>query len=485
MFYLGVDVGTSTMKATVLNEEGRIIVKKAVPCELLNPKPGFFEVDANKSWKEGFIKICEYINKEVPLQNIRSICISSVCASFVPVNKKLDPLYNAILYGIDSRAIKQIDRLNKMYEKKYLVDLLGGIFTTHSVLPKFLWLKENKPEIWEKTSLLLESSNFISSWLTGKTAWDFPTASGAGLINLQEIRYASEIFKSCGFDENKLPPLKWPLEVLGEVSYEASKKTGLKKGTFVLVGACDINAELIACGVITPGKIVTTYGSTTSFILLTDHILKIEGFRNSLSSFKDLRVLGGATSSGARFLKWMGNLLSISVPFDTQKGFKRPTGLLIHPYLDGARTPYDNPQARVTFYGMTSKTTAEELFLASFESLGYELASMIKKIKSKYSVSNEMHSIGGLSHNDLLMQIVADITGIPNKIHQNIDTSFGDALMAMTVDVSLLKILKMDCISREICENKIFSPSESIHDEYINLLEKFERLYLCIETFNK
>ena len=201
---------------------------KIVPCELLNPKPGFFEVNANKSWKEGFIKICEYIGKEISLQDIHSICISSVCGSFIPVDEQLNPLYNAILYGIDSRAIKQIDRLNKMYDKKYLIDLLGGVFTTHSLLPKFLWLKENKPEVWERTSLFLESSNFITSWLTKNTAWDFPTASGAGLINLQEINYASEIFKSCGFDESKLPALKWPLEILGEVSYEASKQTGLK-----------------------------------------------------------------------------------------------------------------------------------------------------------------------------------------------------------------------------------------------------------------
>lgn len=485
MLYLGVDVGTSSMKATVLNEEGRIIVKKIVPCELLNPKPGFFEVNANKSWKEGFIKICEYIGKEISLQDIHSICISSVCGSFIPVDEQLNPLYNAILYGIDSRAIKQIDRLNKMYDKKYLIDLLGGVFTTHSLLPKFLWLKENKPEVWERTSLFLESSNFITSWLTKNTAWDFPTASGAGLINLQEINYASEIFKSCGFDESKLPTLKWPLEILGEVSYEASKQTGLKKGTIVLVGACDINAELISCGVISPGTMVTTYGSTTSFILLTDHMLKIEGFRNSLSLFKELRVLGGATSSGARFLKWMSSLLSIPFPFDLSKEINRPTGLLIHPYLDGARTPYDDPKARVNFYGMTSTTTPKELYLASLESLGYELASIIEKIKGKYLSLNEIHSIGGLSNNEFLMQIVADITGIPNKIHQNIDASFGDALIAMTVKTPLTKIIKMDYICKEICESHVFFPIESIHNKYINLLDKFERLYHCMEKINK
>lgn len=481
MLYLGVDIGTSRMKATVLSEEGKVVAKKEVQTELLNPNPGFFEIDPINSWKKGFIKICQNIGEEISLQDIQSLCVSSVCGTFVPVDKQFNPLYNAILYGIDSRAIDQINRLNKKFEKSYLLEILGGEFTTHSLIPKFLWIKENKPEIYEKALFFLESTNFITSWLTGETAWDYPTASGAGLINLPEIRYASEIFIECALDERKFPSLKWPLEVLGEVSSEVSKQTGLKKGTTVLVGACDINAELIGCEVVQPGEIVISYGSTISFILLTDHLLKIKGFRNSLSSFKGLNVLGGATSSGARFLKWVSELLSINYSDYNLHNLSRPTRLLILPYLDGARSPHDNPLARVTFHGMTSNTTKEELLLAALESLGFELAGIIEKIKGKYSFSNELHSVGGLSNDNLLMQVIADVTGIPNRIHLDIDASFGDALIAMTEKVPLQKILEFDHITALNKKKKLFIPSKSLHNQYISLLQKFESLYLCTE----
>ncbi|MBN2220433.1 MAG: hypothetical protein JW697_09175, partial [Kosmotogaceae bacterium] len=128
--YLGVDMGTSSIKATLLDEKGNIIRKSRVESVVVSPEEGFFEVEAEKNWWLGFRKALGSICLDTDVKKIEALCISSVCGTFVPVDNELRPLYNAILYGIDTRATDQIERLNSSFGKEYLKNHLGGEFTT-------------------------------------------------------------------------------------------------------------------------------------------------------------------------------------------------------------------------------------------------------------------------------------------------------------------------------------------------------------------
>ena len=433
--YLGLDFGTTSVKVTAMDHLGQVIAKAHVPCSTISPEPGWFEVDAEAMWRGGLLKSLRAIDPQV-VRTVRAICISSVCASFVPVDDGLDPIYNAILYGIDTRAAEQVDRLNARYAQDVLARVSGSGFTSHSVPPKLLWLKERLPGIYERTSHFLESSNFVTSWLTGEVAWDAPSAAGGHMLDMEKGAYPLDLLGDMGLDSRKLPPLANPLDVLGRVSARAAAKTGLPEGASVLVGACDVNAEAFACAAVDPGELTFVYGSTVSTLFILDRFKSIPGFITGPSVLGGTYRVGGATSSGGRYLDWVRKLLRMEgIPKISSTSL--PSGLLMVPFLDGARTPNQNPDARVLWYGMDSSTSQADLWKAAIEGMGCELFRLLQRLKAAAPLPQELHAMGGLASNRDFLQIACNIMGIGHRHFSDIDASYGDCLMALSVDRGL------------------------------------------------
>lgn len=138
------------------------------------------------------------------LSDIAGICVSSVCGSFIPVDGEGRQTHNAILYGIDRRAVKQAEELNEKYGPE-LAARLGGSFTTHSVFPKILWLREHCPEVFAESAYFLEPNNFVTYRLTGKQAWDYPSAAGTTLVDRPALEWPRDLFAAEGVDPDRFP----------------------------------------------------------------------------------------------------------------------------------------------------------------------------------------------------------------------------------------------------------------------------------------
>lgn len=474
--YLGVDIGSSAIKATAIDESGKIIKQAKRPCHITHPQPGFYEVEPVEVWWKGFLSICDTLRQEVDFSQVRSLCISSVCGSFVPVNNRLDPLHNGILYGIDTRSSRQVDRLNREYSKEMLDEVLGGVFTSHSIIPKILWLKEEMPDIYDNTQFFLESGNFVTARLTGETAWDYPTASGGLLLDITTLAQPISILGDLAIDCNKIPPFKWPLEVLGQVSERAASLTGLNVGTPVVTGACDINAEALACGAVSPGDMVVVYGSTVSVLLIVDRLIKVGGFATGTSFVEGSYRLGGATSSGGRLMEWVDRLFLVKERMVTPVP-ANPTRILMLPYLDGARLPFHNPNAKAVWFGMTGSTTKEEIRISAREALGFELSIIMRRLDEVFPVPDCLHVMGGLTKDSGLMQIVSNVTGKYQRTFSTLDASYGDALAAMTVDLGLENIGCLENVINSRERGRIISPDYALYGRYSPLVDKFEALY--------
>lgn len=428
-FYLGVDMGTSSTKGTLVDEEGRAALRVQRESSVSNPREGFFEVDAEKVWWENFLYVCQRVLSEFPASSVRALCVSSVCGSFVPVDKAFRPVHNAILYGIDRRSESLVAALNARYGEEYLQKRLGNVFSTHSVLPKILWLKMNRPEIYARAAHFVSSFNFISARLTGVPAWDVPTAYGALMLDEETEAVPQWFLEAHQLDAEKIPPVVPALHPLGTVTGEAAKETGLSPETVVVLGACDINAEAMAVNAVQPGSAVSVFGSTVSLLLNTETPHSLEGFMTGRSLLPGVWRIGAATASGGRAIDWGRRLAPCqNVPH-------LPTGIFFVPYLDGARTPFNEPSAQGAFFGLTSAHSPAHMAAAVEESLGYELANIISIMEKAAPFPSQLAVSGGLSNVRSLMQRVADITGRSLRLHPDLDASFGDALIAMTADV--------------------------------------------------
>ena len=428
--FLGIDVGTTSIKATAINESGVILATAQVPCVMQTPKPGYFEIDAPVQWRGGFLKALGILGGDV-VASARAICVSSVCASFVPVDETGLPLRNAIMYGIDTRAAPQFERWNRDFAPERRSAIAGNGFTSHSVLPKILWLKENEPEIYARTAQFVESSNYITSFLTGRYAWDRPSAAGGHMIDVERGEYPTAFLNEVGIDKAKLPPLSYPLDILGEVTADASAATRIPMGASVLVGACDVNAEAFACGAFDPGSLLLVYGSTLSTLFTIDSFKTLPGFLTGPSVLAGTYRLGGASSSGGRYLDWVRKTLNIELLSDpaTDMG---PTGLLMLPFLDGARIPHQNPDYKVLWYGMDSSTTRQNLWKAAMEAMGCELSVLLQRFSEVARLPTFAYVTGGLASNAQFLRIVSDISGLALRHFKDVNAAFGDALMALS-----------------------------------------------------
>jgi xylulokinase len=421
-------MGTSSIKATLADEGGRAVWSAKREARLLSPREGFFEVDPIETWWNGFVSLCREAVSRVPAKEIRALCVSSVCGSFVPVDERFEPLCNAILYGIDRRSADIVEELNAAWGVDFLREKLGGAFTTHSILPKVLWLKRREPEIYRRAAHFVSSFGFVAARLTGVPSWDYPTAFGALMLDAAALDYPRWFMEKEGLAEEKFPPLGSGLGLLGNLSPRAADETGLAPATRVTRGACDINAEAMAADAVRPGTAVAVFGSTLSLLLNTGRPVRADGFVPGMSLLPGVWRIGAATSSGARALDWGRRFADVPPPAE-------PTGLLFAPYLDGARTPFNAPGATGTLWGLKSAHGPEDVARAVQESLGYELALLIERMEERHPFPDAIEVSGGLANAPGLMRMTADITGRALRLHIGVDASYGSARMAMAADI--------------------------------------------------
>ena len=473
-YYLGIDMGSSSIKATVIDEKGDIVAKAKTPTEILNPREGFFEIDSEKVWWGGFKEITRQISASVSVSDIAAICVSSLCGTFVPVDRDFKPVYNAILYSIDTRSKEQVKRLNERFGEQYLCDKLGGIFTTHSTIPKMLWLKENLPEVYEKTAYLVESNNYVTMKLTHEVAWDFPSAIGSQMVDLAAKDVARDLIRAIGLEPEKCPGCNYVTDRLGKVCTSEALELGYREGTAVMTGGCDINAEAMSIGAVRPGDMLVVYGSTMSTIATLDTFKMKKGFRTGMSVMKDTFRLGTASHAGGRHIHWIDNMIGKECHID----FSRlPTGILMLPFLDGARSPFDNPNAQPVIIGMNSNTTLNDIAISAREALGYEVAMLIHMLGEEGVEISTINCTGGLVNDRAFMQIVADITGHPQRLFRNTDASYGDALVSLQSELAMDELFNLPGVVRNLTPDETIVPDQGRHEMYGPLSERFNGLY--------
>src|SRR5918997_4777082 len=248
---LGVDIGTSSTKGVLARPDGEVVAIAERPHELSLPRPGWAEHDAEEVWWEDF----RAIGTELLLRadgKIAAVCPSGIGACLLPADREGRPLRPAILYGIDTRAEKEIEELTDRYGEEEILARCGSPLSSQAVGPKLLWLRRNEPEVWQKTEKLFMASSFIVHRLTGEYVLDHHSASQCDpLYDVRENcwieEWAEEIAPGL-----PLPRLLWPAEVAGEVTLEAAETTGIPAGTPVAGGTIDAWSEGVGVGVQNP-----------------------------------------------------------------------------------------------------------------------------------------------------------------------------------------------------------------------------------------
>lgn len=431
---LGVDIGTSSSKGVLARPDGEVVATAERPHDLSLPNPGWAEHDAEEVWWNDFVSICRELVPQAGGE-IVGICSSGIGACLLPASEDGDPLRPAILYGIDSRAEREIGELNEKYGQDTLLSRCGSVLTTQAVGPKLLWLRRNEPEVWEKTRKFFMASSFVAHRLTGEYVLDHHSASQCDpLYDVHENAWISEWTGDIAPDL-PLPRLLWPAEVAGEVTREASETTGIPAGTPVAAGTIDAWSEGASVGVQRPGDLMLMYGTTMFMIEILREPLSHPGLWGTTGLLPGTHNLAAGMATSGALTGWLREI-SGGVAYEklTDEAAAVPpgsNGLVVLPYFAGERTPLFDPRARGIVSGLTISHGRGHLYRAVLEATAYGVRHILEYMQDAGGGGERFVAVGGGTKGGLWTQIVSDVTGRVQELpEETIGAAYGDALLA-------------------------------------------------------
>ncbi len=484
--YLGIDIGTFESKGVLVDGDGRIVARAAKPHKMLVPQAGWAEHRPSEDWWGDFTALSRKLiaDSGVAPRDIKAVGTSAIGPCMLPVDADGSPLMNGVLYGVDTRAAKEVDELTTRIGEDVLVERCGNALTSQSVGPKILWLKRNRPDIFDRTAKILTSTSFIVHRLTGQFVIDHYTAANSSPLYLVDELGWSDALADDIIGLDKLPELAWSTEVVGTVTEKAAAETGLAAGTPVIAGTVDAAAEALSVGVVANGDMMVMYGSTIFIILLTDARVGDPRLWYAPWLFPGQHASMSGLATSGTLTHWFREQFARELPPDeavrilageaagSPPGAK---GLIVLPYFSGERTPIHDSQAKGMVFGLDLTHGRADLFRALLEGIAFGTNHIFETYRDVGRETKAVYSVGGGTRNKVWSQATSDVTGKRQVLRrETVGASYGDAFMAAlgVGDVSIGDIGKWNPVEAEIV------PDPANEAVYAKQYAIFKDLYL-------
>jgi xylulokinase len=440
--YLGVDIGTFESKGVVVDRQGAVVASAARPHGLIVPRAGWAEHRAEEDWWADFVWLARKLIADSCLapSEIKGIGASAIGPCMLPVDSDGAPLTNAVLYGVDTRAARQIEELTALIGAETIFTRCGNALTSQSVGPKILWLKRNRPDIYARAHKFLNSTSFLVHRLTGRFITDHYTAANASPLYLIDEQTWSSALAPEITELDKLPELAWTTDVAGGVTQRAAEETGLLLGTPVIVGTIDAAAEAISVGVLDAGDMMLMYGSTIFTILIAETQTRNQRLWQAPWLFPGQHAwIAGLATSGT-LTHWLADQFareldpqSAMAALAAEAAASPPgaNGLVFLPYFSGERTPLHDPQAKGAVLGLTLASTRADVYRALIEGIAFATNHIFETYAEAGAAPGKIHAVGGGVRNRVWTQATSDVSGHTQLIGKvSTGAAYGDAFLA-------------------------------------------------------
>ncbi len=440
-YYLGIDIGTFESKGILADQTGNIIASAAKPHQMLVPQAGWAEHRPIEDWWGDFTFISKKLiaDSKVAPGEIKVVSTSGIGPCMLPVNKAGEPLMNAVLYGVDTRAAKEIDDLTAQIGADRILDYCGNVLTSQSIGPKIIWLKRNRPDIYAATHKILTCSSYLVYRLTGEYVIDhYAAANTTPLYSAEHLRWSDALTTDI-IPLEKLPDCKWSTDIAGVITPRAAEETGLATGTPVTCGTIDAAAEAISVGVLSAGDMMLMYGSTIFIIAITSARVRDARLWYAPWLFPDQHAsMAGLATSGtlthwfrdnlARELDPAQAIIKLSGEAETSPPGAR--GLVMLPYFSGERTPIHDTTAKGVIFGLNLTHNRGDLFRGLLEGIAYGTNHILETFDAVGEAPRNIFAVGGGTKNKVWTQATSDISGKPQILrNKSMGASYGDAFL--------------------------------------------------------
>jgi xylulokinase len=495
---LGIDVGTTSLKAVLFDADGTILSQASQEYPTVYPHPNWAEQAPEEWWRAACAILPQlFASARADPRGVAGIGVSGQAPSVVPVDRTGAALRPALLW-LDRRAEAQCAWLRAHVGAEAIASVNGGRIDPYYLAPKWLWLREHEPETYRRTHALLQANGYLIHKLCDAICMDVSHGPLTLFFDSRRLRYAEPLAGRMGLDLAQMPPIRQCAEVVGTVTSAAAAATGLAPGTPVIAGMCDGTAAAVEAGLLRPGDAVEMTGQSTVLLICSDEPYLGEALIPLVHGVPGHYLVVGALVASGGSLRWFRDqlgeaerlaapLLGVD-PFDllSQEAAASPAGangVIFLPYMFGERSPIWDSAARGVFFGLSLATKKADLVRAIMEGAAFGLRHNAETAAGSGFDIARLACVGGGAASAVWNQIKADVLQVPIRLPRAATGApLGDALAA-GVATGVYASFE-EAVRRVVRVEREFAPDPARRARYDALYQVYVGLYPALrESF--
>lgn len=477
------DLGTSSLKCVILDETGEIRASATEPYPTTSPHSGWVEQNPDDWYAAVRLALSRITGQDAAaMADLRCVAICSAAHIPVLLDERNQVIRPAILWS-DQRSGVEVDNLDRHHGEFLRQTALNEAGCTWT-LAQLMWLRANEPQHLKRVRTLLSSKDYLIFRMTGRCVMDTGSAAATLMLDVRRKAWCDPLVDLSGLPRSAMPPIHGALDIVGTVAATVAEDLGLPANIPILAGCLDTAAELLGCGILqsADGGMIRV-GSSGGVMAIHDRPFCSGGIITYPYVTQGLYYKQAGTNSCATSLQWTKGLFSflgndvearITFPFLDELAATTPPGadgLLFHPFLQGERAPYWNPELRASFTGIAQTHGWPHFIRAVMEGVAFSLKDCLAMFVHNGVAMNRAVMAGGIAKSPVWSQIIADVLGIELYTIRHGDSAFGAALLA-AVGGGLFKGLT-DAVAACVKPERTIVPAPANAGTYTAMFERY------------
>ena len=480
MFYIGIDLGTSSTKLLLVDEHGAILNTVSKDYPLIFPQNGWSEQKSEDWWEACRTGVKELLHG-FDASEVVGIGTGGQMHGLVALDKDDHVIRPAILWN-DGRTAEEVKYLNEVIGKEKLSALTANIAFAGFTAPKILWMQKNEPENFRRIAKIMLPKDYLNYCLTGVHCCDYSDASGMLLLDVANKCWSKEMLSICGITEDVMPQLFESFEVVGTVKESVARELGLPLGVKVVAGAGDNAAAAVGTGTVGGGACNISLGTSGTIFISSDKFgvdpnNALHAFAHADGNYH----LMGCMLSAASCNKWFyEEILGTKDYAAEQGGITEETlgrnDVYFLPYLMGERSPINDTDARGTFVGMSMATSRRDMVQAVMEGVSFAIRDSFEVAKSLGIDIRRSKLCGGGAKAPIWRKMLADVLNISIDLPQTEEGPGYGAVMLAMVGCGQYASVK-ECADALVKTTATIEPDAKIAALYEEKYRRFRAIY--------
>lgn len=490
MLYIGIDIGTSSAKLTLINEVGKIVNEVSKEYHLSEPISGWKEINP-EIWMNTVENLIPMLLKDTNSYDVNAIGVTGQMHTIVLLDQNGMVIRPALMWN-DTRTKTMLAEMKRRIKSISQVAYIANILSTGSPAINLLWVKEQEYDSFQKINKFLIGPDYITYQLTGNYQTDYCEASTSSLFDFNTRKWSKDIQEEFGFPSAIFPEIKATKEVAGQLTKKWAKQFHMRTDVNVIVGTGDNPAAAISTGCFSKKYPVLSIGTSGILMFPKDSVDFKDKGKNivvSLDNYDRMVLVQGAIqSAGSSMSWWTRKILHSNEVDETTNGIDVSTlgenKLMFYPHLAGDKTIYADPNLTGAFIGLQTSTTRTEMSVAIMEGI----AMAVKQLSEEMNISHEklagLRVTGGGSKNEIWMQIMADVLDVEiQQLESGTGAGYGIALVAASLNEQGLSLEEI--IEHNVRIKKRYVPRNHHTQLYQKKYQQYLKMYQAMQLINE